>query len=704
MARTGHEWAAAQGLPVAGEARQAPQLIVPRQLPPAAPHFAGRGAQLRTLHATLEVGTDTEPHGTVVAVIDGTAGSGKTTLAVHWAHQVAGSFPDGQLYLNLNGFGPAGRPLRPADALGTLLEALQVPSARLPVSLAGRTSLWRSVMAGRQVVVVLDNARDEDQVRPLLPGGSGCVVVVTSRSRLTGLVALEGARSITLGVLSQTEARQLVAARLGAECAAADPDATDRLIGACARLPLALAIATALVATRPGRSVDTVARELADASCGLEALDAGEAPASLRAVFAWSYNALTPPAARMFCLLAEHQGPDISVAAAASLAGVPAVRAAAAVTELARANLVTEYRNGRFGFHDLLRHFAARQLGVQHSTAERSAAGRRMLDHYTRTATAAAQAITPERDLRIPGPRVLGTRPERFDSQDEAFAWLGAEHAVLMRAIGYAAATGADDYAWRLPLALTDFHDRAGYWHDWAAGQQIALAAADRLGDIAAQSNAHRYLGRASFMIQQHDNALHHLTRSVQLRHQIGPPAVEAGIHIDISRLHEQRGDADQARQSAQQALSLYQAARHRIGEAHALNAVGFFHALAGDHADALRFCSQALSTATQTSDRRAEAQAWESLGFIHQHTGDPSQAIACYERSLRLHRDLADRYLTTKLLTRLGDAHQATGDIKAATRVRVEALAILDDLGHPDARQVRASLTPQPAVNRRQR
>jgi tetratricopeptide (TPR) repeat protein/transcriptional regulator with XRE-family HTH domain len=694
LARTGQEWAAAEGLlPAAGAARKARQPIVPRQLPPAAPDFAGREAQLQSLHALLTGGTSAEPRGTVVAVIDGTAGVGKTTLAVHWAHRVARSFPDGQLYLNLNGFGPAGGPLRPADALGMLLEALHVPSARLPVTLAGRTSLWRSAVAGRQLLVVLDNARNEDQVRPLLPGGADCVVVVTSRSRLTGLVALEGARSITLGVLSQSEARQLVAARVGPECAAADPVATDRLIGACARLPLALAIATALVATRPGRSVDTVARELADAACDLGALDAGEASASLRAVFAWSYKALTPPAARMFCLLAEHRGPDISVAAAASLAGIPAGQAAAAVTELARANLVSEYSNGRFGFHDLLRHFAARQLGELHSTEERRAAGRRMLDHYTRTATAAAQAITPERNLQVPGPPVLGALPERFDSQDEAFAWLRAEHAVLMRAIGYAADIGADDYAWRLPLALTDFHDRAGYWHDWAACQQIALSAAARLGDIAAQSNAHRYLGRACFYIQQQD-ALHHMNCSVQLRHQIGPPAMEAGIHIDIARLHEQRGNINEALRSAQQALGLYQAAQHRIGEAYALNAVGYFHALAGHYPDALRFCSQSLSLATETRDRRAEAEAWESLGVIHQRTGDPSQAIACYQRSLRLHRDLADRYLTTKLLTRLGDAYQATGDSNAATSVRIEALAILDDLGHPDADQVRADLT----------
>ncbi len=660
-----------------------------RQLPQPVPRFVGRAAELTELDQLSEAALS----GADVAVIDGTAGAGKTTLAVHWAYRAAGSFPDGQLYVNLNGFGPAGAPLAPVEALGTLLEALQVPAARTPVSLAGRAGLWRSVTAGRRLLMVLDNARDENQVRPLLPAGPGCAVVVTSRSRLTGLVALEGARLITLGLLSQAEARQLVAARLGAECSAADPEATDRLIDACARLPLALAIATATIATRPGRSIDIVAREVADAARALETLDAGDAAASVRAVFAWSYEALSPSAAGLFCLLAEHPGPDLSLPATASLAGTPAAEAGAALAELARANLVTELGRGRFGFHDLLRQFAAGKLSEVYDSDERKAVGQRMLDHYARTATAAALAITPERNLRVPAEPLAGAWPERIDSQDEAFAWLHAEHAVLMRAIGYAADTGAYDFALRLSLALTDFQDRAGYWHDWAACQRIALAAAERMGDISAQSNAHRYLGRACFLIQQPDKALHHLTRSVQLRRQIGPPALEAGIHIDISRLHEQRGDVSEALRSAERALGLYRAAHHRSGEAHSLNAVGFCHALAGQYGDALRLCSQALSIASQIMDRRAEAHAWESLGRIHQHAGDFGLAIACFERSLTLHRELADRYFISKLLTHLGDGHQAAGDTDAARNAWIEALADLDELGHADADKVRARL-----------
>jgi tetratricopeptide (TPR) repeat protein len=262
-----------------------------------------------------------------------------------------------------------------------------------------------------------------------------------------------------------------------------------------------------------------------------------------------------------------------------------------------------------------------------------------------------------------------------------------------MRAVGHAAAVGADDFAWRLPLALTDFHDRAGYWHDWASCQQIALAAAERLGDIAAQSNAHRYLGRASFLIQRHDDALDHLTRSVRLRHQIGPPAAEAGIYIDLCRLHEQRGNPDKALQSAEQALGLYQTAQHRIGQAHALNAVGFYQALLFRYPEALRHCEQAVSLATEIGDSRAQAQALESLGFIHQRTGRPSQAVTCYQQSLALHRELADRYHIAKLLRLRGDAHQAIGNLGAARTAWREALTILDDLRHSDAQQVRARL-----------
>jgi DNA-binding SARP family transcriptional activator len=467
-----------------------PDYSRPRQLPPPVPDFVGRSAELGELTALPDA-----PAGrgtTMIAAISGPAGVGKTALAVHWAHQAAGSFPDGHLYLNLDGFGPGGRPVTQETAVSRVLEALQVPTARIPSSLDGRVGLYRTLFAERRMLIVLDNARDAEQVRPLLPGGTGNMVLVTSRSSLAGLVALDGARAIPLDVLTEPEARRMVAQRLGPDRAAADPAATGQLIDACARLPLALAIATALIATRPAQSLTSVIGGLASDAGRLDALNTGEATTDLRAVFDWSYRALSPASARMFRLLAEHPGPDIGVAVAASLTGLPPGQATDALTELSHLHLIDEPAPGRFGLHDLLRLYAAEMLGAHDSAAERRAAGRRMLDYYLRTAWAAALAISPPRKALDLGPAVAGASPEDLADSGEATAWLKAEHQVLMRVIGYAADHGFDACAWQLPWALNEFLDRGGHWPDFAASQEVALAAAARLGDVSAQANSFR--------------------------------------------------------------------------------------------------------------------------------------------------------------------------------------------------------------------
>jgi DNA-binding SARP family transcriptional activator/tetratricopeptide (TPR) repeat protein len=658
--------------------------VVPRQLPSPVPHFAGRAAELRVLDGLASTKTR-------MVVIDGTPGVGKTALAVHWAHRVTASFPDGQLYLNLNGFGPTGTPMTPMDAVGGMLYALNGNETRIPATLDGRVVLYRSLLAGCRMLIVLDNAKDADQVRPLLPGGAGCMVLVTSRVKLAGLVALEAARVLSLDVLTHAEARELVAARLGAEVAAADPGATGRLIDGCARLPLALAIATALIATSPGQSIAMVAAELADTGHGVDALDAGETTARLRAVLDWSYALLSRPAANMFNLMAEHPGPDITAAAAASLAGTPAAAARATLAELATANLVSEH-NGRFAFHDLLRLYAASQLATS-SNDGRGEAGLRMLVHYTQTAMAAALAISPARELPALQPPSAGVQPESLTSQDQAVSWLRAEHQVLMRVISYASGTGADDYAWRLPLALTDFLDRAGHWHDWAASQRIALAAAQRLGDMFAQAQAHRYIGRASLQLQRDDDALDELTIALGLRHQLGQPTAEAGIYIDLCRVHERRGHIAEALHAARQALQLYRTTGHRAGEAHALNAVGWQLALLGSYSQALGYCEQSLQLATSLELHVVAAQAWDSIGFARHHLKEPERAISSYQHSIDLLEHIGDQYQLTRALTHLGDAQQAAGDPGAARQTWLSALTILDELDHPDADQVRAKI-----------
>jgi tetratricopeptide (TPR) repeat protein/transcriptional regulator with XRE-family HTH domain len=664
---------------------------IPRQLPSPLPHFVGRSDELRELNNLLTGSLGSGA--TKVVAIRGTAGVGKTALAVYWAHRVAERFPDGQLFLNLNGYGPAGSPVAPLDAVSRLLEALQTPLARMPSSLDGRIGLYRSLVSYRSILIVLDNGKDADQVRPLLPAGGGCFVLVTSRSPMTGLVALDGARALNLKVFTDTEARCMVAARLAIAETSADSAVVERLIGACARLPLAMAIATALISSSPEQSLAGAAGDLTSGGNWLDALNTGEESGDLRSVFRWSYQALSPLAARMFRLLAEHPGPDIAVGAAASLAGITPAQARRALTELTDAHLVELAVPGRFAVHDLLRLYATEQLRFVDSPPDRRAAGQRMLDHYLHAAVRAAHAISPTRELVQLVPPAPGSQPEAFSGKDEAMAWLKAEHQVMMRATVYAPDAGFDVHAWKLAWALTDFLDRTGHWHDWVTVQRAALAAATRLGDMGAQAHAHRYLGRACFQLREFDEALEHLHRALELRRLLGDASGEAGVSVDLGRLHEQRGEFGQALRSAQAGLRLYRYAQHRVGEAVTLNAVGWYQALQGNYSVALSYCTDAVELCAQLGHKIAEGQSWDSLGYIHLHMGQSAQAVACYRKSVDNLRQIDHHYDESRALTHLGDAHKAAGDLAAARLAWQQALAILDDLDREEADQLRAKI-----------
>ncbi len=378
---------------------------VPAQLPPAGPGFAGRAAELASLDAILPgpgPGYPRPAHpgpesrgaagrGTVlISAVSGTAGVGKTALAVHWAHRVKAQFPDGQLYVNLRGFDPGGLPLDPAEAVRRFLDALGVAVARIPQGLAAQTALYRSLLARKRMLVVLDNARDAEQVRPLLPGSPGCLAIVTSRNQLPGLVVANGASPLNLDLLTAAEARELLARRLGRALTANDRQAADEIIERCARLPLPLAIAAARAATSPHLPLSAVAGELREASGVLDSFDHGDAATDVRAVLSWSYQALGADAARLFRLLGLFPGPDITAAAAASLAAIPLPQARRLLAELTRAHLLAEHSPGRYTFHDLLRAYAAELARAHDSDQRRDAAIRRLLGHYLHTAHRAA--------------------------------------------------------------------------------------------------------------------------------------------------------------------------------------------------------------------------------------------------------------------------------------------------------------------------
>lgn len=654
--------------------------------------FTGRSEQLARLDDLLDLAGE-QPTAVVVAALSGTAGVGKTALAVHWAHRVRDRFPDGQLYVNLRGFDLSGLPMAPAEAVRGFLDALAVRADRVPRAFQAQVGLYRSLLAGRRMLIVLDNAHDAEQIRPLLPGAPGCLVVVTSRNQLPGLVAGEAAHPLPLDLLPVAEARQLLARRLGADRVDAEPDAVAEIIARCARLPLALVVIAARAAIQPGFPLAALAAELHATRGDLDAFDAGDPATQMRAVLSWSHRALSAAAARLFRLLGLHPGPDLGAPAAASLAGVPVTRVQPLLAELVRAHLLTEHTPGRYAFHDLLRAHAAELTHAQDTEAERRTAQHRLLDHYLHSARVAAQALNPHRDPICPPPPLHGAICEEPSSHGQALAWFTTEQAALLAATAQAADTGFDAHAWQLAWTLADFLDRRGRWHDQVAVQAMALEAALRAGDRRGRACAHGNLGWAYTVLDRPDDARTHFLLALELYGELGEPTGQALVHGNLSTALSWQGRHSDALGHARQALDLYRKAGHRTGQARALNAVGWFHALLGDHREALDHCEQALVLHQEIGDRHGQASTWDSIGYACHHLGRHERAVSCYQRALELFREVGDRYNEADTLTRLGDTHLALDESDAARRTWRRALAILDELGHPDADGVRSKL-----------
>ncbi|HEU4425270.1 MAG TPA: BTAD domain-containing putative transcriptional regulator [Pilimelia sp.] len=673
---------------VAGHRASGRPRPAPAQLPPDVYGFSGRRDELDRLDDLL-TGAGDHATAVVISAIAGTAGVGKTAIAVHWAHRVRHGFPDGQLYVNLRGFDPAGSPATPAEAIRGFLDALGVPAQRIPTDLTAQVGLYRSLLAGRRMLVLLDNARDADHVRPLLPGNPGCLALVTSRNPLTGLVATEGAHPLTLDLLTPDEARDLLTQRLGTDRTAGAPDAVDEIIARCARLPLALAIVAARAATNPRLPLAALADELRNARTKLDALTTGDAITDVRAVFSYSYQQLGAGAARLFRLLGLHPGPDISAAAAASLAGLPAPQVRQLLAELARANLVTEPTAGRYALHDLLRAYAAELAHHADPATERHTAIHRMLDHYLHTAHAAAALLSPQRDPIALVTALPGVAAEKLADLAGALEWFAAEHTVLVALVRQAAAAGFDGHAWRLAWAQASFHQRRGQWHDDVDVQQVALAAAQRLDDRYAEARVRITLGRACTRLGHHDEAATHYRTVATLDDPTGP----GNAHIGLAWLLARQRRYEEALDHATKAHEHYRSIGQRAGQADALNAVGWFSTLLGQHDRALTACREAVTIQRELGDRPNEAAAWDSLGYAHHALGQYDQATSCYDRALALFREVGDLYLESATLSNLGTTYAALGDLDAAGGVWRRALEILDDLGHPDGDEIRRKL-----------
>lgn len=700
--------------------------VVPAQLPADVDVFVGRERELTELHGLLVSTTDRNGAGRgsmpmMISIVSGTAGVGKTALALRWAHQVRRTFTDGQLYVNLRGYDPD-QPLTAGDALAGFLRALGLAGQDIPLEVEERAAAYRSLLDGRRMLVVLDNAGSVEQVRPLLPGAPSCVVLVTSRDSLAGLVALNGARRLDLDLLPSKDAMTLLRKLIG-ERVDVEPAAAAVLAGQCALLPLALRVAAELATSRPARSLAALADELANEQRRLDVLDAGGDPrTAMRGVFSWSYRHLSADAARLFRLLGLHPGTGLDCYAAAALTDTRVDRAQHLLDILRRAHLIGLTTPGRYGMHDLLRAYTIHVSMAEDSEPERYAALTRLFDHYLATAAAAMDAVHPaEHDRRPQIPTTVTLAPAMAD-QAIALAWLDAERLTLTAVCAYTVTHGWPSHTVCLAAILVRYLDVGGHYPDAVIIHTHALRAARRIGDRSAAAHAltslgavhwrqghfqlaadhHRQsltlfreigdrggeaialngLGRVCGWQGHYDQAADHICRALALFRRVGDRVGEADVLSDLGLLYRQQGHYAQAADHLGQALTLFCEIGARIGETRALTGLGLVCLRQGRFQQAAEYHQQALTLCREIHNRSGEANALDNLGDVHRRQGCFQQAANHHRQALDLFRHIGDRAGEARALDNIGDVAQRQGDYEQAAEHHRQALALMREIG----------------------
>lgn len=649
-------------------AASAEPVPAPRQLPPELAGFVGRGDALGRLDAVLDDGATST---VVISAISGTAGIGKTTLALHWAHRVADRFPDGQLYADLRGFDPGGTVMAPGEALRAFLEALNVPARSVPDDVEAQAAKFRTLMAGRAMLVVLDNARDAAQVRPLLPGTPGSLVVVTSRHDLTGLIATTNARGLPLALLSREEAHALLADRLGAERVDAEPAAVAEIIDRCAGLPLALAVVAARAA-HTSFSLTAYAEELG----GLDGFGSGDEATDLRAVFACSYLALSPAAARAFRLLGLHPGTEISLAAAASVTGLTSARRV--MQELTRAHLIVERTPGRFEFHDLLRAYAAEQVQPD----ERHDALYRLVAHYRHNAEHA-------RAKEHPGTPAEPTPPDgvvavAYADVTAARSWLETETPALLAIVR--SDHGFPREVVALVRAIANFLDVNGRLSANVDILHRAIAFTQDQGQLVA---LWKLIARVHTRAGRHTEARALLDHALEIDLASGDTNALGYTYFGLARLAGGRGDHREALDLVSKTVACFQESGNRSAEADALNGVAWCLAMLGEYDEALVRAEQAIAAGEVVSAGRID-----TLGYIQHCRGNHGEAVQHFRTAIGIAENAGDRYMLAEALTHLGDTHEAMGNHAEARETWEQAVEEWEALHSPEADALRARLT----------
>jgi DNA-binding SARP family transcriptional activator len=665
------------GRPAGGPAGRPPP--PPRELPHEAAGFTGRLAALAELDRLLPDRRSGDPAPVPIAVVTGPAGVGKTALGVYWAHRVAGRFPDGQLYRDLRGHDPD-RPVPPAAALAALLRSLGIPAPQVPADPAEAAALYRSRLAGRRVLVVLDNAATAEQVRPLVPGAPGCFVLVTSRDRLTGLAARDGASRLVLDVLPPAEAWAMIARGIGGHRARAEREAVSELAKLCSHLPLALRIAAANLADHPGRSVAGYVAELARGD-RLAALRAeGDQQSAVLGAFQLSYQVLPAPAQRLFRRVGLVPGPDFTAPVAAAVAGCDAAEAERVLGTLAAVHLVDEPVPGRFALHDLLRRYADQLVDAEDGAPARAAAVDRLLGGYLRTADSASQLLDPQ-SLRLP--LRLPQRPPlaRLDRVADALAWLDTERANLVAAVGHAAATDQPP-AWLLADRLRCYLSRGQHTVDWLATARAAAGAADRAGDLPARAACQFSLGHAHQCLARFPTAIAHYTAAYALAGQAGWVDGQAATLNNLGLLYQEQGRPAGSADHHLRALALnrergavgYQAV-NRVNLADVERQLGRLRQAADD-------LNEALALSRRLGYRHGEAVAGGSLGHTYRALGQLGPARERLTEALARYRETGDRAGESATLQGLAAVHRDAGRYPAASEHATRAAAVAAEIG----------------------
>jgi tetratricopeptide (TPR) repeat protein/transcriptional regulator with XRE-family HTH domain len=650
--------------------------VVPRELPAPVRHFTGRSAELDELSDLAAGG---EVPALVICAVGGTAGVGKTALAVQWAHEAADRFPDGQLYVNLRGYDP-GEPTAASDALAGFLRTLGVPGTDIPDGAEDRARLYRSRLAGRRLLVLLDNARDGEQVRPLLPGDPGCVAVVTSRDALAGLVAADGARRLDLGVLPLADAVTLLRSLIGPR-ADDDPEAAAALAGLCARLPLALRIAAELAAARRGAPLAELVAELA--ASRLDCLDAGEDRADVRAVFSWSFRQLPDEVAGAFALIGLHPGADLDVYATAALTGTTTAQARRALSQLDRASLLQASWSGRYGMHDLLRAYAREQAVGRLADDGRQQALTRLFDYYLAAAAAAMDVLFPaearQRPRIAPTAEVLPGMP----GEAEARAWLDRERPNLVLVAVHCASHDWPRHAADLAHTLFHYLMTGGHLPEAHTIYGHALQAASRSGDLAAEASALNGLGSISIMSGRSRDAVGHYQAALERYRQCGDRVREAKVLHNLGMTEQELENHQSAVCYYTRAITAYDDAKDSLGAARALADLAGAETGIGSYDRAAEHLQHALPVLREANDQVREAEALAGIGELKLREGQPTQAAGFFEQALAIYRRIdSPRGIAAGLLN-LGRLSLRQGECQQAIGCLRQALALFRDSGY---------------------